>query len=144
MNEETTWVTTNPLYLNGQSPHTHKFGWGTGSRVAQQSIVTQMLSQSLVRTRAETFHKVPKPGHLVYNEPSSWTYDPDVAALLSTGRNLPLISTIVDSNQVLVDTTLLPRTFMRQFFPEEVEVVLMPGTYIAHTQDAPSTQCTKR
>lgn len=85
--------------------------------------------------RAEVTHNVQTFGLLTYNNPSSWTYDLNVATRLSAGRNSPVITTTVHPNQVLVDSTLLPHTFMKRFFPEEVEVILLPGIYYTEAVD---------
>ena len=80
--------------------------------------------------RAEvTFPYIILPGEVSYSGPSSWAYDYTVAQDFAEGGRGPIITTLVDPDQVLVDTTLLPEAFMSNFEGQEVEVILLAGTY---------------
>jgi hypothetical protein len=68
----------------------------------------------------------------VSSKPSSWTYSLDVAIRFKSRPESSLVSVLVGTDSVLVDTVELDINYMKRVlggFPGEHEVILLPGSY---------------
>ncbi len=66
---------------------------------------------------------------------ASWTYSLDMAKNFDEG--LGIINIVASNSMVLIDTTNLDPDFISakfSGFPEEEEVIILPGKYRIHTE----------
>ncbi|MFS8159766.1 MAG: hypothetical protein ACMG6E_06060 [Candidatus Roizmanbacteria bacterium] len=66
----------------------------------------------------------------IATNPSSWTYDFEMSKNFKT--EWPVVSISIGEASVLIDTTMLDPTYIMNTlggFPDEREVILLPGTY---------------
>lgn len=63
-----------------------------------------------------------------YTQISSWTHSQLVAESFVHHKE-PVLTCTFEPSSILVDTTLLHSEFMNYFFPDELEVLILPGTY---------------
>lgn len=75
---------------------------------------------------------VTKSGLFKSEKPSSWTYDLDIAVRFKTDKDSSVVSVLVGSSSILIDTVELDINYMKRVlggWPEEHEVILLPGSY---------------
>jgi len=131
---------TNMLKPSGLSKETEQWlgGWLSGGAEMEHpsdSIIEELKPYRLKTKRyiyrAEvTYPNVDK--RQAYTTCTSWTYDFEVANNFSANGDLKphkIICAEILPEQTLVDTTTLPKSFMRHHCYEEKEIIVLPGTY---------------
>lgn len=95
-----------------------------GAEVSGPSpVVVSDLRPYRLATRSVLYRGELVPCGGVYALPTSWTHDASIAARFGG----TLLQLYCDPESTLVDTTRLPQSFMRHFFPDEAEVIALPG-----------------
>lgn len=90
-------------------------------------------NEQLLLYKALTENDVLENEIISFKGPSSWTHDLDMAYNFKS-VDLPIVSALIGNSNILIDTVELDQNYISRTlggFPEEHEVILLPGTYRA-------------